>query len=130
MSMDKELCLNIGNAAIPYILSDSKKAKYINLVIDINGLKVVKPPKASLIEVETVLKSKSNWIFKHYMNFQNMKVDEYKRNWESGERVLYRGKKYNIRISPHKECTTRINFNGKKFEVLVNETARKIQERL
>ena len=87
---DTELCLNIGNTAIPYTLSDSKKTKYIKLVMDINGLRVIKPTKAKFEEVENVLRAKSNWIFKHYMDFQTMKVDEYKREWESGERVQYK----------------------------------------
>lgn len=120
---DTELCLNIGNTAIPYTLSDSKKTKHIKLVVDINGLRVVKPPRAKIEEVEKLLKAKSNWIYKHYMDFQTMKVDKYKRDWESGERVLYRGNNYNIRIIPHKEQITRINFNGERFEILVNETA-------
>lgn len=123
MNADKELCVNIGNMAIPYTLSDSSKTKYIKLVMDISGLRVVKPPKANMDEVEKVLKAKSNWIYKHYLDFQTMKVDEYKRDWESGERVLYRGKKYNIRIFPHKEQITSVNFNGKRFEIFVNETA-------
>ena len=122
MSSDKELCLNIGDLVIPYILSDSKKTKHIRLIIDINGLRVVKPPKSKMHEVEKVLQAKSNWIYKHFMDFQTMKVDKTKRNWESGERVLYRGQKYNIMIFPHKEQATHINFNGKRFEIFVNET--------
>lgn len=121
MSSDKELCLNIGNLAIPYTLSDSTKTKYIKLVMDINGLKVVKPTNANMDEVEKLLRTKSNWIYKHFMDFQSMKVEEYNRDWESGERVLYRGKKYNIRIFPHREQATSINFNGKRFEIFINE---------
>lgn len=123
MSSDKELCFNIGNTAIPYTLSDSRKTRHIKLVMDINGLRVVKPARAKIEDVERVLKAKSNWIYKHHINFLSMKAEEYEREWESGETVLYRGKKYNIRIFPHKEQITRINFNGKRFEIFVNDTA-------
>lgn len=119
----KELCLNIGNLTIPYLLTDSEKTKHIKLVMDIDGLKVIKPEKTDMAEVEKLLHGRSSWIFKHYMEFQSMKVDEYKREWESGERVLYRGKKYNIRIFTHREQATKINFNGKRFEIFINEDA-------
>lgn len=122
MDIGREMCFNIGNLTIPYTLSESKKTKYIKLVMGIEGLRVVKPYRAKFEDVERVLKDKSNWIFKHYSDFQTMKVDHYKREWESGERLLYRGKRYNIRVFNSKESSARVNFNGKRFEVFVNES--------
>lgn len=121
MNSDKELCLNIDDLKISYTLSDSKKSKHIRLVIDIHGLRVVKPIKAKMAEVEKVLQAKSDWIYKHYQDYQTMKVDEKQRNWESGESVLYRGKDYDIKIFQHKEKSTRIHFNGSSFEIFINE---------
>jgi len=118
-----ELSFNIGNLTIPYCISENKKAKHVKLVMDINGLKVVKPVKVKLDRVEELLKSKSNWIYKHYTDFESMKREEYNRKWESGERVLYRGKKYNIRVFTHKNKNTTVNFNGKRFEIFVDESA-------
>jgi len=123
MDIKRELCLNIGNLSIPYNLAENKKIKHIKLVMDIDGLRVVTPPETTLDVVDKVLQDKSNWIFKHYMDFQSMKVEEYSREWESGERVLYKGRKYNLRIFTHKEMSTTVNFNGKRFEVFVNEDA-------
>ena len=117
----QELCFDIGNLAIPYNLTESKKTKHIKLVMDINGLRVIKPSKTKIDEVEKVLNTKSNWIYKHYIDFQSMKVEEYKRDWESGETILYRGKRYNIRIFAHKEQATVIKFTGKRFQIFVNE---------
>ncbi len=116
------MCLNIGNLTIPYILSESRKTKHIKLVMDIEGLRVVKPYRDKIEYVEKVLKDKSHWIYKHYSDFQTMKVDAYKREWDSGERILYRGKKYDIRIINHRERNVRVNFNGKRFEVFVDES--------
>ncbi|MCX7747336.1 MAG: hypothetical protein N2645_10665 [Clostridia bacterium] len=60
MSIDKGLSLNIGKLAIPYTLTDNAKTKYIKLVMDIHGLKVVKPTNANMDEVEKLLRTKSN----------------------------------------------------------------------
>jgi predicted metal-dependent hydrolase len=90
--------------------------------MDIEGLRVVKPYRDKIEYVEKVLKDKSHWIYKHYSDFQTMKVDAYKREWDSGERILYRGKKYDIRIINHRERNVRVNFNGKRFEVFVDES--------
>lgn len=122
MKSNKELCLNIGNQVIPYTLSDSKRAKHIRLVMNMSGLKVIKPLKASIYEVKKVLETKSNWIYKHYISFQARKTDEYKREWESGEIILFRGIQYNIIILPHKKKAIIINFNGKRFEIFINDT--------
>lgn len=121
MSDNKEFCFNIGSLKIPYSLSASTRCKNIRLVIDINGLKVVTPLKTKPEEVDKLLKAKSNWIYKHYMNFQSFKVAENNREWQSGESILYKGDKYFININTYKHSRTLINFNGNSFEVYVNE---------
>ena len=112
---------NIGNISIPYQLVDNNKLKHIKLSIGIDGMKVSKPKRIEFDEVERLLITKTNWIYKHYMEFQAMKVDEYKRDWQSGERILYKGRNYNIRIFTYDGEQTLVGFRGKKFEVYVNK---------
>jgi predicted metal-dependent hydrolase len=122
MRESKALSFHIGSLAIPYTVSESKRAKYIKLVMGIEGLNVVKPYRVSLEEVDEVLNRKRNWIYKHYHEFLSMRVDAVKRNWETGESVLFRGENYNIKIFTHKEKTPRIHFNGKSFDVFIDGT--------
>ena len=120
MKADKKLSINIGNIAIPYTLTESKQARRIRLTIDLNGFRVVKPHSAKMSDVDRALEAKSGWIYKHYVEFQSRKAREHKREWDSGEKVLYKGKEYEIRIFKHEEKRTTIKFNGIRFEILVN----------
>jgi len=112
---------NIGNISIPYEIMINDKLKHVKVSIGIDGMKVSKPKRIKFDEVERLLNLKVNWIYKHYMEFQSMKVEEYKREWQSGERILYKGKNYNIRIFTYDGEQTLVNFKGKKFEVYVNK---------
>jgi len=121
MNTGKKLCVNIGNISIPYTLTESKQARRIRLTIDLNGFRVVKPHSAKMSDVDRALEAKGSWIYKHYMEFQTKKAGERKREWESGEKVLYKGKECEIRIFEHEDRRTVINFNGTRFEIFVNK---------
>jgi len=121
VNSEKEFCININGLSIPCSVTVSLKAKHIKLIMDFNGLRVVKPLKAKISEVDKVLKSKSNWIHKHYISFQSIRVQEDERNWESGEKILYLGDRYELRIILHKKKLTFIDFDGYQFEISVNE---------
>lgn len=121
MNSARELCFNIGNLSIPYTITESKQARHIKLTIDINGFRVIKPCKAKMNDVNRALESKQNWIYKHYMEFQSMKAEECKKEWESGEKALYKGKEYEIRIFFHKQKSAIIKFNGTRFDIFINE---------
>lgn len=123
MKNKKELSFNIGNISIPSKLTESRRAKHIRLIMDINGLRVIKPPRVKINEVEKLLRDKSNWIYKHYMNFQSIKAEEYNREWGSGEKILFKGNEYSIKIYTYKNKRTFIDFDGKLFDVYVNENA-------
>ncbi len=121
MKADKKLSINIGNLSIPYTLTESKQAKRIRFTIDLNGLMVVKPHSARMIDVERALEAKSSWIYKHYLEFQIRKAGEHKREWKSGEKVPYKGREYEIRIIKHEGKRITISFNGTGFEIFINK---------
>jgi len=121
MNTDKKLCVKIGNISIPYTLKESKRARHIKFTVDINGFRVVKPHSAKMSDVDRALEAKGSWIYKHYMEFQSRKAGECKREWESGEKVLYKGKEIEIRIFLHEDKRTAIRFNGTGFEIFVNK---------
>ncbi|HAU32647.1 MAG: hypothetical protein XD78_1473 [Desulfotomaculum sp. 46_296] len=121
MKANKKLYVNIGNISIPYTLTESKQARCIRLTIDLNGFRVVKPHSARINDVERALEAKRSWIYKHYLELQSRKAGGYKREWESGEKVLYKGKEYEIRIFKHEDKRTAIKFNGTRFEIFTNK---------
>jgi predicted metal-dependent hydrolase len=89
--------------------------------MNIDGMKVSKPKRVKFEEVERLLRTKANWIYKHYMEFQKVKSEQPKREWKSGEEILYMGNSYNIEIFAYNGRKTSVNFNGEKFEVYVNK---------
>jgi predicted metal-dependent hydrolase len=116
----KENKFIIGDLTIPYKLSSNNKSKYIKFVIDINGLKITKPNCVDFEEVELALTKKSEWVFKNYTKFQNLRTKNFQRYWKNGEIILFKGQKYTIQISKSTAKGVSINFTGKIFEVLVN----------
>jgi hypothetical protein len=122
MTSEKELSLNIGELGIPYTISVSTRAKNIKLVIDTKGLRVIKPQKAKMNDVDRILKDKSKWIYKYYIEFQRVKMEESKRQWISGETIPYKGENCDIEIFSQKDERISLSFKKNRFEVFVNET--------
>lgn len=118
---DSKLYINIKNINIPYSLSESSKTKHIRLVIDMNGLRVVKPSKARMEDVESFIKAKSGWIYKHHMRFSSIAVDKSCRKWENGETLLLTGESYDVYVEYVKGCGITVMFNGKGFCIEVGE---------
>ncbi len=112
---DSKLYINIKNITIPYSLSESSKTKHIRLVIDMSGLRVVKPMKARMEDVESFLMAKSGWIYKHHMRFSSINADKVKRKWENGETLLLTGESYGIHVEQVKRRGITVRFNGKGF---------------
>ena len=129
MNLKQELYIQIGELSIPYTIKESKQTKYIKLVIGLNGLTVVKPAKVKLSEVEKVLQTKRNWIYKHHLNFQRLQSEQARRNWENGETVLYQGEHYQLRVSLVQTKTVQVKFTGENFEVWVNEAVSESEQK-
>lgn len=121
MANTKEYTLKIGDAVIPYKIKDSTKAKNIRLVIDNNGLHIIKPLRVKISDVERVLKEKSSWIYKHYVELLQKKQSMPVRKWETGETLLYLGQNCKINIMGHKKSIASVSFDGDAFYVYMDE---------
>ncbi|MDP4180105.1 MAG: SprT family zinc-dependent metalloprotease [Bacillota bacterium] len=120
MQNTKEYNIIIAGLSIPYGITESSKAKNIRLVIDQNGLRIVKPKRVGTGEVDRVIKEKAEWVYKHFNEFQERRAKIPVRKWESGESVLYLGEKYIISIKEHNKNTVSVGFNGVLFEMLID----------
>lgn len=119
----------IGNLSIPYELINNDKSKHIRVLMSIEGMRVSKPKRVKFDEVENMLKSKTKWIYKHYMEFQSIKAEKHERKWQSGECILYMGSNYNISVLEYDGLKTIVNFRDAKFEVFVNKLLADEQKR-
>jgi len=134
MSNTKDYFFKIGENEIPYIIKESSKAKNIRLVIDNNGLHIVKPKKVAIGQIKRVLKDKSSWISKHYEKLLESKKCIPERKWVTGETLLYLGKSYRLNITEHnkiknhnlsdvKKGIISVSFDGDAFNILMDEIA-------
>ena len=134
MPKAKEYFIKIGDNEIPYIIKESSKAKNIRLVIDNNGLYIVKPKRVAIGEVDRVLKDKISWISKHYEKLLESKKCVPERRWVTGETLLYLGQSYTLNITEHnkikdhdlsdiKKGIISVNFDGDAFNILMDEKA-------
>jgi len=111
--------INIEGLEIPYEVIINKRLKYIRFSVSAEGLKVSVPNEKSMGEVERILKSKSGWIYKHYMRFQSAKEASNGR-WERCQKILYKGEEYEVRIIPTDSMRARADFDGNNFLVYVS----------
>lgn len=109
--------INIRNIDMPYEININKRLKYMRMSIDTNGIKVSLPRRTSIKEIEGFLKSRGDWIYEHYIKFQSVKVTEYRREWQTGERIPYRGRNFEIIVYDWDKKGVRARFNGERFEV-------------
>lgn len=112
----------IKEITIPYELINNEKSKSIRISIGIEGMKVSKPKRVKLEQVEELLSLKANWIYKHYIQFEQIKTNKYKRQWQSEEKVLYKGIEHSAKIHEYNGKKARLEFGANNFEIFVNNT--------
>ncbi len=115
-----ERIFEVNNLAIPYTIAESKRSSYLRLEMGFQGLKVVKPVRVSLREVERLLETKRNWILKHYQRFQAGQAAQPQRFWKTGESLLYRGQSYPLRFFNHPQEQLHIALQQGEFHIFLN----------
>jgi len=97
--MKSEKCfIEYKNAKIFYTLIKSKR-KTIGIKIDQNGeVKVTVPLYLGKKQIEEVIRGKADWIISKVNKVREMGADIVPRNFVSGEKLLYLGKEYTLKV--------------------------------
>ena len=112
--------VNLAGKNIAYSLIRSQKAKNLRIMIGgETGLEVVVPAKFDLDLVEPVLIKKQNWIISKLDYFMRFKEDIHICQQQSGHRVLYRGREYEVETMVTKSAAGTVQVEEGKLLVHV-----------
>lgn len=82
---------------VNYILHRSHGRRRISLSIDERGLRVGAPLRASLREIESVLRDHARWVLRKLADWTDKRAPP--RRWESGETVSYLGLPLKLQVA-------------------------------
>ncbi|MEL7665568.1 MAG: SprT family zinc-dependent metalloprotease [Methanosarcina mazei] len=113
--------IRIGNTLIDYRLVHSSRQKTIELAIDLDsGFTVRAPVNMSKEEVSANLQRKANWIITNLDKMNEVIRNETKKEFVSGEKFLYKGKRYRLKVTKvNEEIVPSLSFTHSKFIVHV-----------
>ena len=84
---------------IDYILLPGTERKTTDIVIERNGLVMVRPPKdLNPEQVDAVVHSKRMWIYKNLAEWRDINATAVVREWVNGESFLYLGRSYRLSL--------------------------------
>jgi len=112
--------VNLAGRAVAYSLIRSQKAKNLRLMVGgENGLEVVVPAKFDLDLVESILIKKQNWILSKLDYYLRIKESLHFYQQQSGCRVLYRGREYEVETRVAKGAAGTVQVEEGRLLVLV-----------
>lgn len=113
---------HIGQTVVPYEIEWSRDRSTFGLSMDHSmELSVKAPLDASLDDVEEVLDDKREWILKTLYGLSEQEDPPLDKEFLSGEKLLYNGRRYRLRVSEDDIVETRFQFDGTKFRLSVPE---------
>lgn len=109
--------IRIGNTLVDYRLIPSSRQKTIELIIDLDtGFTVKAPASMSKAEISKNLQRKTNWIITNLDKMNEVIRNETKKEFVSGEKFLYKGKRYRLKvIKMDEEIVPFLAFTHSKF---------------
>lgn len=90
--------IKFGNQTIPYTLKNSQRRKTLSISVDQHGVSVISPSEVAQETIESTLHKKAPWIIKQLSDFEEMKTNTQKRAFMSGEKLLYLGRNYRLKV--------------------------------
>lgn len=121
MHIPEKHVLKVQNMDIPYGIIINKRLKNIRMSIDGQGMKVYLPYSMEICEIEKILHKKDGWIIKNYAGFMAAQARMSKRNWEDGEKVLYKGKNKTVHVESCESPGVYVSMGSEGFTVYIND---------
>ena len=87
----------LDGRAISYVLHRSHGRRRISLSVDERGLRIGAPLRASMREIETVLRDHARWVVRKLSEWGEKRAPG--RRWESGETLMFLGKPLQLNIT-------------------------------
>ncbi|MDR3599160.1 MAG: SprT family zinc-dependent metalloprotease [Desulfosporosinus sp.] len=116
------LNFKIGSTVISYSIRRSFRAKYLKLSVGIDGVRVVAPVSMDDSEIISFVENKRDWIVTKYeYHIQRLAQIEAEREFVSGEKLLFMGKDYSLKVIEDEGRFTRINLTDSQFLVFINK---------
>ena len=89
---------------ISYVLHRSHGRRRISLSIDERGLRIGAPLRASMREIETVLRDHARWVMRKLTQWTEKRA--LGRRWESGETLMFMGRPLQLNVTAGTENIT------------------------
>lgn len=109
-----------NTAALSYSLIKSSR-KSISIIVHPDGKVVVRAPKrATDSQIREVLGNRIDWINKHINKFEEQRLLNPKKEFVSGERHLFLGEEYTLRVnncSENSGIVNRVSKNGEFIDI-------------
>ena len=115
------LKLKIDTSLIPYSIRRSRKAKYVSLSVGADGVHVVAPFSMNDSEIISLVEKRRKWIFNKFESYRQwlMQIPA-EREFVSGEKLLFMGVNYPLKVLEHKRRYTNVNLTDGQFLVAIN----------
>lgn len=92
----------LDGQAVSYVLHRSHGRRRISLSVDERGLRIGAPLRASMREIETVLRDHARWVVRKLSEWGQKRAPG--RRWQSGETVMLLGQPLLLRVNDGTEC--------------------------
>lgn len=115
------LKLKIGPTLISYSIRKSHRAKCVSLSIGADGLQVVAPFTMNDSDIISLVEKEQTWIINKYESYrQRLMQTPPEREFVSGEKLLFMGHYYPLKVLEHKGGNTNVNLTDGQFLVGIN----------
>jgi predicted metal-dependent hydrolase len=109
-----------GTTTIPYAIRRTDREKTVALTIEARGKLVVSAPGGvSIDRLNRIVRDKAPWVIRRARRVSDLPPPPLKREFVSGETVLYLGRQYRLRVVEGTSAEARASLQGKWLNVSV-----------
>jgi len=116
------LNLKVGSTVISYSIRRSLRAKYVSISIGADGVQVVAPVSMEDNEIIPLVENKREWIFNRFECYRQRPTQiRMEHEFISGEKLLFMGEYYPLRVLEHEGRYCRVKLTDHQFLISINK---------